>query len=405
MCSNLDADIEDEQKYMEEVPQITNLSNCLKCGTENTSIVLRHKDSYCVPCFNAAIDHKFRACLGKSKLIRRNDSVLIIHNGTSSTSTMLKIIDNSQHGEKHKMFNFTCKILYIDNETDIENSKKLAKDCLEEVQNYNFDSYITSISNAAYAQKDTLLDDLANYSEYLKKIDGTPMKCLLANVATLSAKQDLMNTITRKLILSIAKTLKCKFVFYPDTSSELASKTLAGFALGRGNHISMEVGFIDNRDSDVTILRPMRDFSYEEISKFCELHSLRSQKIGDEFDIYASIQNLSDNFIHELQQNFPATVYTVLRTGDKLVTLKGLDGVREQCWFCLSPMDNVRQLDKLTALNAVEFSRTASQMSGEMVASQCLERLELGDGEQKGMGLCHSCCKTLSDVKIKNFTI
>ncbi|XP_044740695.1 cytoplasmic tRNA 2-thiolation protein 2 [Chrysoperla carnea] len=402
MCTVLDGDLEDEEKFMEALTIEPKSKNCLKCGTEDTSIVLRGKDSYCINCFQAAMDHKFRSTLGKSRLLRHEDNVLIIYQGGPEVSTMLKIIANGlNRKERHKKFVFNSIILYLEHgailNENIESRKILADKVQMELRDYGFPTYISSISNTV--GNDALLFDELN-SSFFDNLSDEGIKNVLSKISTLSAQQDFLNTAQRKLVLKIAKSLNCKFVFYPDISVDIASKTLAGFALGRGSHITMDVGFSDTRDPLVTILRPMRDFSREEITEFCKLNELKPiqvKRFGDTGNLYSSIQNLADNFIGDLQMNFPSTIYTVIRTADKL-TANDTTEMGTKCKFCLTPRDNLTAKGKVSALNAVEFSRIASKQSAKMITSGSYDRPEIDGLEQNEF--CHGCNLTLNDVSV-----
>ena len=54
---------------------------CKKCKTAEPNLTLRKKDSYCTECFLASCRHKFRATLGKHKIMNLDEMVLVSFQG------------------------------------------------------------------------------------------------------------------------------------------------------------------------------------------------------------------------------------------------------------------------------------------------------------------------------------
>lgn len=78
-------------------------------------------------------------------------------------------------------------------------------------------------------------------------------------------------------------------------------------------------GFCDDRDSEVKILRPLRNFDMKEMAMYNVFHRLEPVSINPaQTDQYSSVQDLMSYFIADLQVNYPATITTVVKTGDKL---------------------------------------------------------------------------------------
>lgn len=59
-------------------------------------------------------DHKFRAALGKSKIIRQGDSVLVDHSGELNSTVLLHLIKSGMSQSAHKKLIFKTIVLYID---------------------------------------------------------------------------------------------------------------------------------------------------------------------------------------------------------------------------------------------------------------------------------------------------
>jgi cytoplasmic tRNA 2-thiolation protein 2 len=98
-------------------------------------------------------------------------------------------------------------------------------------------------------------------------------------------------------------------------------------------------GFCDDREN-VHILRPMREFLESEISAYISLHKLETvllPKLASVSPDTNSIDNLTESLLQSLQSEFPSTVNTVFRTGDKLQMNESLTQSKLKCLQCLAP--------------------------------------------------------------------
>ena len=103
----------------------------------------------------------------------------------------------------------------------------------------------------------------------------------------------------------------------------------------------------------------MREFSDEEI-QFYNMFSLGEDinlncDTGTNDRLY-SIQNLTREFLVDLQENFPATIPTIFRTGDK-INLNDVvtEESKEKCIICQGKRDALG-----TTLEATNFSKLVS---------------------------------------------
>lgn len=82
------------------------------------------------------------------------------------------------------------------------------------------------------------------------------------------------------------------------------------------------------------ILRPLRVFEEKELVFYNTYNNIQTVHIPiPQANPFNSIQNLLKKFVNELQMNYPATVATVVRTGDKL-TVHGDVKVNSTCQLC-----------------------------------------------------------------------
>lgn len=79
----------------------------------------------------------------------------------------------------------------------------------------------------------------------------------------------------------------------------------------------------------------MKDLTSEDIKIYNKIHNLSHSENKDVQDgQYASIQSLTEHFIKNLQDNFPATVSTVMKTGDKIENSTTETKDDQQCAMC-----------------------------------------------------------------------
>lgn len=65
-------------------------------------------------CFVPMVTHKFRATLGKSKLVNRGERVLVCVSGSQSSVSLLHMIWTGLQQSTYKRLTFDPVVLYID---------------------------------------------------------------------------------------------------------------------------------------------------------------------------------------------------------------------------------------------------------------------------------------------------
>lgn len=82
-------------------------------------------------------------------------------------------------------------------------------------------------------------------------------------------------------------------------------------------------------------LKPMREFVIKELVFYnimFGVESFTTLSLTNNLKVKSSIRKLTESFIFGLQEEFPATVYTVLRTGNKLKSPENCH--YQKCVFC-----------------------------------------------------------------------
>ncbi|KAJ7311964.1 hypothetical protein JRQ81_006288 [Phrynocephalus forsythii] len=177
---------------------------------------------------------------------------------------------------------------------------------------------------------------------------------LFGAVKSLTAKEELLQTFRNHLILHIARTRGYIKVMMGDSCTRVAVKLLTNLCLGRGAFLATDTGFLDSRHGDVLFLRPMREYPAKEIAFYNHLFGVptvftpaldtKPYPPPPQAPERASIHRLIESFLARLQSEFPSTVSTIYRTGEKLSVSpresspNGPEGPA-RCLFCLCALD------------------------------------------------------------------
>ncbi|XP_045047627.2 cytoplasmic tRNA 2-thiolation protein 2 isoform X4 [Desmodus rotundus] len=245
---------------------------------------------------------------------------------------------------------------------------------------------------------------------------------LFDSVKTLTAKEELLQTLRTHLILHMARTHGYSKVMTGDSCTRLAIKLMTSLALGRGAFLAWDTGFCDERHGDVVVVRPMRDHTLKEVVFYNRLFAVPSvftPAIDTKAPEKASIHRLMEAFVLRLQAQFPSTVSTVYRTSEKLVKAPrdgnagGPPGPR--CLLCMCTLD-IDTADSATAFGAqtLHLSRVQppTPPAEAPTTPYCSARVGGAQGCCRGAGpcgredprahvieqLCYGCRVNMKDV-------
>uniref|UniRef100_A0A4W3IZL5 Cytoplasmic tRNA 2-thiolation protein 2 n=1 Tax=Callorhinchus milii TaxID=7868 RepID=A0A4W3IZL5_CALMI len=396
----------------------------MKCKEGCAVVVIRVGDAFCKSCFRDYFVHKFRAMLGKTRLIFPGEKVLLALSGGSTSSSMLcqvqevwffvlRLLD--ANGEFVPIFTyvegavcgrsaeerqetlmqleaifqasgFPYHIVYLEEVFKLPNSilQSVSSSPTSHGQNYKeavddflqkqrealidveqrltvedernvthseqieakFDQLSTSTA-VSEENSATILSETSPSGKWPFTLEQTEaVKELFSSVKTLTAKEELLQTLRHHLILHTARNKEYSKIMMGDSCTRLAVKLLTNISLGRGASLAVDTGFSDNRYGDIMILRPMREYSSKEIAfynKLFEVPTVFTPALDTKASDKASIHRLTESFVNKLQTDFPSTVSTVYRTSEKLNTAcsdinSGVEQT-DKCLLCLCIMD------------------------------------------------------------------
>lgn len=365
---------------------------CVKCGDGPAAVVIRIGDAFCRACFREYFVHKFRAMLGKNRVIFPGEKVLLALSGGMASSAMLRQVQEGLSRETAKRLRFVPGLIYIDEGAVCGQSLVQREQTLTRMeallQETGFPYYLASLEQALELPGSILRRGPGGDSEpspsYKAAVEGfiqqqrqeeangdggtspaglgtqdgpaggshahlpaaartEELLRLFDAAETLTAKEELLQMLRSHLLLHTARTQGYTKVMTGESCTRVAIKLLTNLALGRGAFLAVDTGFVDSRHGDVTVVRPMRDYMAKEIAFYNHffgvptvitppLHAKRREK--------TSIHRLMENFLLGLQVDFPSTISTVYRTGEKLsVAPAESNGELQRCLLCLCALD------------------------------------------------------------------
>lgn len=400
---------EDYHDLLEHARLLGISKKCVKCKEATAAVVIRVGDTYCRGCFKEYFIHKFRAMLGKNRIIFPGEKVLLAVSGGPSSCSMLSQVQEGLSQNAHKKLRFLPGIAFIDEGGAVGQSKEDRQRTVAELQavfkgtGFPFhcvpleqvldlpssvvmmapspseppastykaavDHFIKSDSRSCVTpqqQKETSqLDVQESRTQLLQQLVGS--------AKTLTAREDLLNTLRLHLLVYTARTEGYSKLMLGDNCTRLAIKLLTSISVGRGAHLAEDTAFSDSRYGDIKLVRPMRDYSAKEIAYYNRLFNVPSvfiPSLDTKTTEKASIQHLTESFITKLQADFPSTVSTIYRTSEKLQTACKSSSTADhsnRCLLCICALDTA--IENASAFKATLISEQLSQTKSLKAAS------------------------------------
>ncbi|NWS84127.1 CTU2A protein, partial [Toxostoma redivivum] len=178
------------------------------------------------------------------------------------------------------------------------------------------------------------LPDAAQTQELLRSFEAA---------GTATAREELLEMLRTHLIVQTARDRGYAKVMMGESLTRVAIKLLTNLSLGRGAFLAVDTGFTDQRHGDVMVVRPMRDYTAKEIAFYNRFFSVPTVTVPPLFTKRRekpSIHQLVERFLLGLQEEFPSTISTVYRTGEKLSPEPAKASSESQrCLLCLCGLD------------------------------------------------------------------
>ncbi|KAM6956643.1 cytoplasmic tRNA 2-thiolation protein 2 [Aplochiton taeniatus] len=395
---------------------------CVKCKEATAALVIRAGDAFCRGCFKEYFIHKFRAMLGKNRVIFPGEKVLLAVSGGPASCTMLAQVLEGLSRDAPKRLRFLPGIVYIDEGGVIGRSKVDRQETVVQLEavfkTSGFPYHIVPLEQVLELPSSVLETDPSSSSSsssapnpdrteagsYKAAVDrfiqtnqnhdlstanqtglsglrlqdrepapmvideshSQSLQRLFGSVKTLTAKEELLQNLRQHLLVWTARSHGYTKLMLGASCTRLAVRLLSSIALGRGAALAMDTGFSDSRYGDVVIVRPMRDYSSKEIVFYGRMFNVPSvfiEGLDTKTQDKASIQRLTESFVTKLQADFPSTVSTIYRTSEKLHTVcpptSSTSNISDKCLLCLCALDTT--VEASSAFQATLISEQLSQ--------------------------------------------
>ncbi|XP_012934882.1 cytoplasmic tRNA 2-thiolation protein 2 [Aplysia californica] len=357
------------------------VKTCVKCG-EPGVLITRIHDSFCKACFQVYVVHKFRAAIGKSKLIRDGEHVLVAFSGGANSAALLHLIQDGLSVRAHKKLRFIPTLLHVDEccvlDLPQSENQRLREKVSQLMTESGFPSYLTSLElglNIDRNKKDNSSQDkTCPFWSTERDVTLTPpdvdvtddlkvrLSSVLQGLSSTSSREDFIRNLRNQLIVCIARQMGFTKILTAECSTRLGVRILTDVSQGRGSQVALNTGFSDARNGDVMFVRPVRDLNAKELTLYNNMFGVDSvfiPCITTKGQPGASIERLAETFVTGLQADFASTVSNIVRTSEKL----GLPDLNStKCVLCQSPLDT--DVGSASALRAVEFSLKLSRAGG-----------------------------------------
>ncbi|XP_044283829.1 cytoplasmic tRNA 2-thiolation protein 2 [Varanus komodoensis] len=420
----------------------------MKCKEGSPVLIIRVGDAFCKACFKDYFVHKFRATLGKNRCIYPGEKVLLAYSGGPASSSMVRQVQEGLSREAAKKLRFKPGIVFVDEGALCGQSPDRQEEIRRQVgtvlQATGFPYHLVSLEEV-FDLPGSILHSLSHaatdqsHGSYKQAVDsflrqqqggeaegpagalnprvaelsiqdssrqggpGGPgagrsphsraeaLSRLFAAVKSLTAKEELLQTLRNHLILHVARTNGYSKVMLGDSCTRVAVKLLTNLCLGRGAFLALDTGFADGRHGDVLFLRPMREYPAKEIAFYNHLFGVPTifmPGLDTKAPDRASIHRLIESFLFKLQCEFPSTVSTVYRTGEKLGASPRDAGPGDpagptRCLLCLCSLDT----------NVVDGSSSQAMRLSEQLCRKPAPP-SLGSGCCGGARDCAGCCRS-----------
>eukprot|EP00064_Thunnus_orientalis_P004736 superscaffoldBa00000441_g4748 len=274
-----------DQLERQEVPSVS--KKCVRCKEATAVVVIRAGDTYCRDCFKEYFIHKFRAMLGKNRIIFPGEKglsqnahkklrfipgiVYIDEGGAVGQSVEERQRTVSELQAVFKATGFPFHIVPLEQVLDLPSSVVVTAPSPSERPASSYkaavDHFIQNDSSRCLTpqkQDETLP---ANVQESQTRL----LQQLIGSAKTLTAREDLLNTLRQHLLVHTARTEGYSKLMLGDNCTRLAVKLLTSISLGRGAQLAQDTSSVDCLPQYILSeaqKRQRRSQMKEEISEF-----------------------------------------------------------------------------------------------------------------------------------------
>ncbi|KAI9718374.1 MAG: hypothetical protein M1812_004095 [Candelaria pacifica] len=331
---------------------------CKRCQVAEATVLVR-MEHLCTDCFMTYV---------RTKVVKRMESYRVRHStkdkqrilllplslGTSSVS-LLHILDYQIQSQidRTQRAGYELQVLMIEDPDfpDSTTSKAMIAAIERRYPRYIYTKlpladifeYAQTNEEGTQEEESALLGAISR--KVMSKEEN--LDALLSSLPSATSRADVISTLRTKLIVEFGKRRGCEGIFWGDSTTRLAEKTLAETAKGRGFSLPWQVSDGESPHG-INFKYPLRDLLRKELGTFSDLTSppltdlILAQPHSAQISASAkstTIDNLMSQYFETVEENFPSIVANVVRTSSKLTTLRR-DGHELICELCSMPIEH-----------------------------------------------------------------
>ena len=315
---------------------------CVKCKKVEATIDIKFA-LYCSPCFLEATYHKYRALLGRCR-----DTISAVPSSSSSKALILlprNFLDTPAVARASRLLIHFSQLPAIQeparkNLVDYDVAVPISVTSTDEDRGRILD-FIEMIKKEYPLLSKVHLILIENgqiipFESF--KISESQMKCDL-DMSGLSntLKEDLLNLKLLHIQLKLMSSLSIDRALCPDTSTSLASHILTCTCKGRGKFLPWDSALCRSFPGGKSLQRPLKEISDKEVELYC--HESNFKVCCTQSQPPMSIDQLTVNFLSNLETENPGTANVVIRTSSKVTTVDSEADVT--CPICFAPNEGI----------------------------------------------------------------
>ncbi|KAH3676152.1 hypothetical protein WICMUC_002174 [Wickerhamomyces mucosus] len=396
---------------------------CSRCKAQE-SVTVSRKEAFCKPCFIRFVSGKQRKQMSSDKFkLKFGDNfeverVLFPISFGSSSIVLLDILIsliNEQLTNPRAKLGFDLNILFID-DTKIERYENELSTLISNLKSHyrteDLPIKFTILDINSFVSNKKLLNKILINPEYEsfrlnEKTEKYEVKELLNACANRASKHDLLQLITKSLILDFARANNLSTILWGHNMTTLAEEVISLTVKGRGSEIYARLtdGEVDlDEGYKVENIHPLRDISKNEIITFIELQDLSKFTLLPAIrpinlmNKQKTINEVVSGYYEVVDHEYDNIVSTVVKTGTKLAEpVKKFHG--NHCSICSSKIYNEPK-DWLRDITYTSNKGPQNEIELELFndwkeLNQNLLK-ELDNPNNKPIDMCYGCIVTIS---------
>eukprot|EP00842_Homolaphlyctis_polyrhiza_P003183 jgi/Hompol1/3866/HPOL_003397-RA len=355
---------------------------CIKCKLAKPQVLLKQA-RFCNPCFLDSFVSRFRTNILKAAVPDGTRLMVALSGGPSSRALLHVLADfcRIDPSNPHRHIKFPdFRVCYVDQSAVLGNNDSV-QSIVDLCQQYGCELDIVPLEALFETQTMAILETtdwldkraamLISEQRTAENLNRTAaIKRIFDDAHTTSSKEDLLNILTMHLLLQTSTKRECGALLLGDSANLIAVRVIANTSKGRGLSLPSDISDTDWFPG-VHVLRPLRDALPKEIGIYnhlLHLDSIVHPTLTTMMPAKTSIDRLTEEFIYGLDQEFPATVTTVIRTAFKIKTEFSN---RRICSMCEGPFD---ELDVFETIDASVASHILTNRQQEQRQKQDQEQ-------------------------------